>query len=183
MNKIYQKSFPGEKTAGFTLIELLVVVLIIGILAAVALPQYQAAVAKARVAKMIPMVRGLKDGMEMYYLYNGSYLAETSPTAEYGFDIDMFPGCTASNTLSWIRCPAQSLVFDRLDSSKQTVAGRDQKIKVAYLMWLDHSEKPGEIRCLADASDSTANRVCKSMGGTIVSGESYCMSGDNVYKL
>lgn len=176
------------KKSGFTLIELLVVVLIIGILSAVALPQYQIAVAKTRVTKMIPMVRGLKDGMEMYYLYNGAYLRETSPSEEYGFDIDMFSGCSASNTLSWIRCPAQSLVFDRLDCSKQTVAGADTKAKVAYVMWLDHSEKSGEIRCIADATDSTANRVCKSMGGTVVTGESYCMSGQvggsvTIYRL
>lgn len=169
--------------------ELLVVVLIIGILSAVALPQYKTAVAKARVAKMIPMIRGLKDGMEMDYLYNGNYLIEGSDNGrEITFDIDMFSGCTNANSLTWISCPSQSLVFDRLDCSRQTVAGADTKVKVAYLMWLDRSEKPGEIRCIADRANATANAVCKSMGGSVVTGEGYCIAGQignnvTVYKL
>ena len=47
-------------TAGFTLIELLVVVLIIGILAAVAVPQYQLAVDKSKFASNMPLLDSLE---------------------------------------------------------------------------------------------------------------------------
>lgn len=55
---------------GFTLIELLVVVLIIGILASVAVPQYTKAVEKSRTAGVIQKVKSLQNSVDMYLLAN-----------------------------------------------------------------------------------------------------------------
>ena len=62
-----------KNNKAFTLIELLVVVLIIGILAAVALPQYQKAVLKSRVTQVIPLIRAVADAQQVYFLANGTY--------------------------------------------------------------------------------------------------------------
>ena len=69
---------PGQKRlritpcAGFTLIELLVVVLIIGILSAIALPQYTAAVEKSRATEALINLRHAKQAYELRQLENPS---------------------------------------------------------------------------------------------------------------
>ena len=73
----------------FTLIELLVVVLIIGILAAVALPQYQVAVVKSRAAAMLPLLRGIAQGNHAYYMANGITTSNVN-----NLDVDMPSSCT-----------------------------------------------------------------------------------------
>jgi prepilin-type N-terminal cleavage/methylation domain-containing protein len=73
---------------GFTLIELLVVVLIIGILAAIALVQYQKAIERSRSAELLLTMRAVWNAQQEYKLINGK---DAKDFIELGIDI---PGLT-----------------------------------------------------------------------------------------
>ena len=66
--------------SGFTLIELLVVVLIIGILAAIAVPQYFKVVEKGKAAEAMAILDSIRGAQERYLATNGNYCAG-DPTA------------------------------------------------------------------------------------------------------
>ena len=61
----------GMGVRAFTLIELLVVVLIVGILSAIALPQYRLAVEKSRLTEALHNMRILEEHAKLYILENG----------------------------------------------------------------------------------------------------------------
>ena len=85
-------------TWGFTLIELLVVVLIIGILAAVAVPQYQKAVEKSRAVQALALLETAYKHAVMYYMANGTY---PNTFDEMGMDVP-WPA-TSDSSLKWVR--------------------------------------------------------------------------------
>jgi prepilin-type N-terminal cleavage/methylation domain-containing protein len=74
--------------AGFTLIELLVVVLIIGVLAATAVPQYFKLVEKSKIAEAIHLIDAIRGSQERYVSKYGGYCTGTISTCG-GFDMNI----------------------------------------------------------------------------------------------
>ena len=91
----------------FTLIELLVVVLIIGILASIALPQYQAAVEKSRLAEVFTMASSLEKAIDIHVLENGFPIGSVSaPFVFLGNNANKKDSLAVD--LSHLNCSAQS---------------------------------------------------------------------------
>ena len=153
----------------FTLIELLVVVLIIGILAAVALPQYQVAVIKTRTMAALPLLRSIANAEKVYHLANGQYTLNFDD-----LDIEMpggytdktgrfitYPNVTYSLKADWYsvsaypaNCPRLEIYFDK--------ASIEEDILDKVICW--------------PLGNATYEKVCKSLSGLSepnVNGEAY----------
>ncbi|MGX9457953.1 pilin [Photobacterium damselae subsp. damselae] len=80
----------GQK--GFTLIELMIVVAVIGVLSAIAIPQYQKYVAKAEVASALATMTGVKTNVEAYAVETGEFPNGISAASDLGVPQSMKQG-------------------------------------------------------------------------------------------
>ncbi|MBQ9971855.1 MAG: prepilin-type N-terminal cleavage/methylation domain-containing protein [Elusimicrobiaceae bacterium] len=160
---------------GFTLIELLVVVLIIGILSAVALPQYTKSVNKSRAAQALPVIKSLIQSMEVYYLANGAF-PETLHDLDINISADMiFTDAPDSSK------PLQYMFRSTAQGSIQAKAASvDMPHYEAHPIYLGSEVNRGKIWCWvsADKSDQ-AEQICKSMGN--FDSESSAINGGGRY--
>ena len=155
----------------FTLIELLVVVLIIGILAAIALPQYEKAVLKSRFTQFKISARAISDAQERYWLANNEYPARFD---ELDIDIGGTPNetdsertfddgriCSISKSSAWVNCGST-------------------KFPMSYQIHASRAYEAGRKRCLAGNGNlsSPENQLCKADTGA-----SEPSSGSSEYKV
>ena len=162
---IRNKRYPH---GGFTLIELLVVVLIIGILAAIALPQYKMAVGKTRYATLKNFTRSVAESAQRYYMLHDSYPKNTSD-----FDIDL--DVTHESFSSSLYFDATNGIACYVWQDGQTACYKEILSKVMYL----YINSKGKLeKCLVfnmNESD-VVNRVCQNE-----TGHNARMCGDNGY--
>lgn len=145
---------------GFTLIELLVVVLIIGTLAAVALPQYQVAVDKSRAVNHLLILKNMHDAQVRYILANDTYASNFD-----NIDITMPDGYTVLHTYV-LRYP-KGVEYHLIMSVPNFVGVVDPELGVTLQYGIPTGEYNGKRFCVVSKDTARGHRLCKALGGVL----------------
>ncbi|WP_424245662.1 prepilin-type N-terminal cleavage/methylation domain-containing protein [Elusimicrobium posterum] len=137
---------------GFTLIELLVVVLIIGILAAIALPQYTKAVEKSRAAEAVQNAAIISLAADRYIMANGS-----GPKKMDELDIDIGECNSTAST-----CKTKNFSYG-ISSGNYVQARRTDE--TYFIENFFSTTTPKTVFCAAEENSEDKIKLCKSLTG------------------
>ncbi len=144
----------------FTLIELLVVVLIIGILAAVAMPQYTLAVNKARFSNLKTLTHAYSTAVQTYHLANGTY-----PSSFDELAVDAPGGMSVTSINQNSSCAQNEDVFCCINSA---VGSQNNSVSCgrrdASFVYQDNFTT-NKRYCYAKETDANAIKLCRSLTG------------------
>ena len=147
---------------GFTLIELLVVVLIIGILAAISLPQYQVTAGKSRITPLVSILRSIDTAQQVYKMANGVYASNLT-------DLDVqIPAADANFSYSQ---------YIDGNGNVQSISGYDQRTNVRIGKYYTDDY----FICWAypqSAKYTLQKRICQVVSGST---QAYPVSGNEYY--
>ena len=170
---------------GFTLIELLVVVLIIGILAAVALPQYNKAVLKSKTKSMFSLVRSLANAEEVYYMEHGEY---ASLFSELPIDLPQKTGtCQFSGMTNYPECYVlgdwEIAIAKTASTTPYGIESYFAKGNLKIISYLENARDlsvMGNITCIAQPAPGQSSgrselgkSLCRSLGGSAINDTDY----------
>lgn len=152
---------------GFTLLELLVVVLIIGILAGIALPQYQMAVGKARFSELKTITKNIQQAAQRYYMEHGTY-----DLAAKDLDIDLNITSGANSRSFGLQGGISCTIWK--EGEQGLIACN--KVILKRQMYFYISRSTGQpYMCFTYSKNKTdnANRLCQQETGKTAS-QAYC---------